>query len=587
MAETKLKSIEIKNFRAIGSKSVKIDLDDIVILVGPNNSGKSSILRAYEIVMQDGSDECQLTIEDFPNHDLTSINKPEIILSTIVDPEDLPSDKWVMDYDGEYIVQEIWRWENVGKPKRYGYLVKDERWATDEDKEKVPWGAANVSKSRRPQPHKIDAFDPPEVQSKAIIGLIDEALDKKIKSIIKDKGEESPFRKLIESVKVIQKSVVEESAEVISGFEQKLSKELGGVFPNYTVKYDAKPEQDIESSISFFKADANLYVGPKTGHLSSIENQGSGAKRTILWAALKMLAEEGYKVKSLKTKTKTEKCDSSRPNVLLIDEPEICLHPSAIRLACDVLYDLPKAGNWQVIATSHSPIMIDYTRDNTTIVRVERNDDGGVEGSTLFRPSKASLGNDDKENLKLLNMCDPYLSEFFFGGKPLIVEGDTEYAAFSYVISQEKEGYDDIQILRARGKATIVSLCKILNQFKKPYSVLHDTDLKTCVRKKDNQTITNPAWSTNKNILDIVKKSESDVKLVASVDTFETAYFDKRLSSEKPYSSILKIKESRDNYEKIKGLLDYLIGKSSVLPSGAITYDSMDELEEKFDASAS
>ncbi|MEZ8542149.1 ATP-dependent endonuclease [Vibrio splendidus] len=581
MAETKLKSIEIKNFRAIGSKGVTVDLDDIVILVGPNNSGKSSILRAYQVVMLDGSDECQLAVEDFPNHDISSLNKPEIILRTIVNSSDLPADKWVKDEGGEKIVKERWAWETPGKPKRFGYLVKEKRWANDTDSEKVPWGAANVSKSRRPQPHKIDAFDPPDVQSKAIIGLIDEALDRKIKEIIKDKGDDSPFGKLVSSIKQIQKTIVEESNDVIEGFESKLSKELSNIFPNYTVKYDAKPEEEIEKSISFFKADANLYVGPKSGHLSSIENQGSGAKRTILWAALKMLADEGYKVKALKTKTKTERCDNRRPNVLLIDEPEICLHPSAVRLACDVLYNLPKTGNWQVIATSHSPIMIDYTRDNTTIVRVERELGGEIEGSTLFRPSQASLGDDDKENLKLLNMCDPHLSEFFFGGQPIIVEGDTEYAAFSYIISQESEAYKDIQVLRARGKATIVSLCKILNQFKKPYSVLHDTDARTCIRKKDGAEIKNPAWSTNENILKEVAKSEAKVNLVASLGTFETAYFDKKLSSEKPYSTILKIKQSQEDYNKIKALLDYLIGNTTDLPNGAITYSTMEELETK------
>lgn len=581
MANTKLKRIEIKNFRAIGCKPVNVELDDIVILVGPNNSGKSSILRAYEIVMQDGSDECQLTLEDFPNHSDQSEDKPEIILTTIVDPNDLPATKWVLEKDGDHIVMEKWTWDKPGKPKRVGYNVQHDRWANDEDTEKVPWGAANIAKSRRPHPHKVDAFDPPEVQSKAIIGLIDAALEQKIKQIAKESGEDTPYGKLIKSIKEIQESILEESKEYIEDIESKLSNELSGIFPDYAVKYDAQPEKDIDKSISFFKADANLFVGHKSGHLSSIEHQGSGAKRTILWAALKMLADEGYKVKALKTKTKTEKFDKERPSVLLIDEPEICLHPSAVRQACDVLYNLPSGGNWQVIATSHSPIMIDYTKDNTTIVRVERKDNGDIEGTTLFRPSKAALSEDDKENLKLLNMCDPYLSEFFFGGIPVIVEGDTEFAAFSYIMSKESSGYEDVQIIRARGKATIVSLCKILNQFKKPYAVLHDTDSKTCTRKSDGQRIVNPAWTTNKSILEITKKSESTITLVASKDTFETAYFDKKLSSEKPYGAIQKIKESSGNYGRIKNLLDYLIGKVTNLPEGALVYSSIEDLEQQ------
>jgi putative ATP-dependent endonuclease of OLD family len=51
----RLHKLIIKNFRCIGDKPVEIELDDIVVLVGPNNAGKSSILRAYEVVMSQGS----------------------------------------------------------------------------------------------------------------------------------------------------------------------------------------------------------------------------------------------------------------------------------------------------------------------------------------------------------------------------------------------------------------------------------------------------------------------------------------------------------------------------------------------------
>jgi len=50
----RLKRLIISNFRSI-TKPVSIDLDEIVVLVGPNNSGKSSILRAYEVAMCQGS----------------------------------------------------------------------------------------------------------------------------------------------------------------------------------------------------------------------------------------------------------------------------------------------------------------------------------------------------------------------------------------------------------------------------------------------------------------------------------------------------------------------------------------------------
>ncbi|WP_207952891.1 hypothetical protein [Paenibacillus agricola] len=66
---------------------------------------------------------------------------------------------------------------------------------------------------------------------------------------------------------------------------------------------------------------------------------------------------------------------------------------------------------------SHSPAFIDLTSDNKTIIRVERGIDGQINGTTLYRPEKAKLDDDDKALLKLLNLniCDPYVAEFFFG----------------------------------------------------------------------------------------------------------------------------------------------------------------------------
>ena len=47
----KLKKIEITKFRSIDS--VSIDIDNLAILIGENNSGKSNILRALELFYQD------------------------------------------------------------------------------------------------------------------------------------------------------------------------------------------------------------------------------------------------------------------------------------------------------------------------------------------------------------------------------------------------------------------------------------------------------------------------------------------------------------------------------------------------------
>ena len=46
---SKLVRMTVRNIGCIGNEEVEISLDNVVCLVGKNNSGKSTILRAYEL----------------------------------------------------------------------------------------------------------------------------------------------------------------------------------------------------------------------------------------------------------------------------------------------------------------------------------------------------------------------------------------------------------------------------------------------------------------------------------------------------------------------------------------------------------
>jgi len=170
----------IKNFRCIGPIPVSIDLDDIVVLVGPNNVGKSSVLKAYEVTMSEGSAAGQLTLDDFPSSKVDPNALPEIELHTIVF-DNSPGDEWIAKTDGgEMLVRERWRWSAPGPPERRGFNVQLQRWAEDADKEKVPWGAAGVANSRRPQPHRVDAFASPDEQAGEIVTLLMTAIKNRV-----------------------------------------------------------------------------------------------------------------------------------------------------------------------------------------------------------------------------------------------------------------------------------------------------------------------------------------------------------------------------------------------------------------------
>jgi putative ATP-dependent endonuclease of OLD family len=562
----RLNKLIIKNFRCIGSKPVEIDLNEIVVLVGPNNAGKSSILKAYSVAMSEGSDGANLTIDDFPEKKIDPNNLPQIELHTVL-YENTPGERWITTLSsGEMLIKEKWTWTGEGKPKRQGWDVEAGQWS-----DQRPWGAPNIANTGRPEPHLISAFDSPEAQADAIKTLLLKALDDKLKSLKAEKSEEmTKYQSLLSQVQELQSHIVNETQEQIDNTNKELSSLISKVFPDYVVDFTAKAVDNLDKAITFSKAESQLLMGPKDGFLSTVERQGSGARRTLLWAALKFISENNRKMKDDQI---------SRPHLLLMDEPEICLHPNAIREACNTLYELPSTGNWQVMVTTHSPIFVDVSRDNTTIVKVERNNDGEIIGTTVFRPDKTKLDGDDKKNLKLLNLCDPYVSEFFFGGKVIIVEGDTEYTAFNYIKAQKPTEYKDIHIIRARGKATIVSLCKILNHFGSDYAVLHDSD--TPKTKKGDKA--SPAWGNNPNILAAVKAKPDGrrIKLLASLPSFEQAYFGEEVSEDKPYNALATISNDEEKFKIVESLFQALINHDLPVPTNCIEWTSIEELKEK------
>ncbi|AUW04160.1 ATP-dependent nuclease [Vibrio campbellii] len=570
----RLRKLSIKNFRCIGNTPVEIELDEIVVLVGPNNVGKSSILRAYEVAMEEASKTGHLTIHDFPNESIDPENLPEIIIETVIFDEGQPGKQWVLtdEKTEEKYVKEKWTWEAPGKPTRVGWDVKANDWHPT----KRPWGAPNVAQAYRSEPHRVDAFSDPETQSKEIIKLLQSALTERVKALSEEElpdGELTPYQKLLHNVMELQKIVVKDTEQEIEAVQTEMKRMVSEVFPGYEVKFDAKPEDDVEKCINLFKNDPELRMGHEDGHQTSIEKQGSGARRTLLWSALRIISEQ----KRAKAGKGTE-----RPHLLLLDEPELCLHPTAIREACKVLYDLPKSGNWQVMVTTHAPAFIDLSRDNTSIVRVERSGDGNIKGTTIFRPHRAKLDEDDKARLKLLNVFDPHVAEFFFGGKTVLVEGDTEYTAFKHVIAKHPEAFKDTHIVRARGKATLASLAKILNQFGAPYALLHDSDRPLCKAKEGKKPKANPAWGTNKNLLEVVGQAPdtAKVRLVASVPNLEEAYFGQEVTSEKPYSALQIISdENGQEFANLKKLLEALTDFTKPLPDNAVEWSEIADLE--------
>lgn len=571
----RIRRMKVRNFRCIGRTGVEVYLDNIVILIGANNSGKSAVLTAYDIALRSGEKAVDLAIDDFPHRKIPEEadieSYPEIILETVVTPKTTPGAQWIIqDDDGcEPFVRERWRWKKPGPPEHVGWNKDKEgqnKWADESsDEEKVPWGANSVSKPKRPEPLRLNPFDSPTKSAENIIKLI--------KDSIKSGMNNSDLGDLKEVYRKVIKSASDELKHVLAVMSDTISQ----VFPNYIVKLDLPHDSMLDNSIAdaIAKVDPKMYLGIPE-HLSLLEHQGSGAQRMLMWAALKSRAEQ---------KQLSKKPSQGLSYLLLLDEPELCLHPNAVREACRVLYDLAKLPNWQAMITTHSPVFIDLNNDHTSVVRVEKDVDSNCfGGTTIYRPVKAELATSDKENLKLLTAYDPYVAEFFFAKQIIVVEGDTEYVALRKIIQIEQRlkrpdkqcNYDDIHIIRARGKSCIPSICKILKQFNKPYAVLHDSD-----RPQKSDGTANGRWTDN---CTIEKHTGDGTIRVAMIPNFEEVFLKRCISSDetKPYEAFKAVDRNLKLRNDLIMLLDTLLGIKEVPPVGCIRWNRFFDLENAY-----
>lgn len=171
-----------------------------------------------------------------------------------------------------------------------------------------------------------------------------------------------------------------------------------------------------------------------------------------------------------------------RATLFCFEEPEIFLHPAAANQMRDALYEL-SGPTCQIVATTHSPYMVNLGSDKSMSLTRFSFDDEGFAQSCTFNLDLAfsNLQNEERTNLKMLLKVDDYFSRMFFAKKCIFIEGDTEEVVVRETIkrlSREDRArvIGNCEFLRARGKAVLISIAKYLNALGIDYVVMHDRD---------------------------------------------------------------------------------------------------------------
>ena len=258
-----------------------------------------------------------------------------------------------------------------------------------------------------------------------------------------------------------------------------LNQILASVFPESELHAKADLSDPDKALSPSFKIEMSSNV--KT----EVQNQGTGMIRSAAFGVLR------YRQKWLsKREDKYE-----RALIIGFEEPEIYLHPSAANQMRNTIYELSGKTS-QIVATTHSPFMIDLARKPRQVLN--RFSIGSPQIIvTPFSVTKAfqELTANDKTYVKMLLKIDDYVARVFFTKNVVVVEGDTEDITIreSLRILPEELRMKilcDFEIIKARGKATIVGLAKYLNAMNIRPIVVHDRDAGTAGAESINKAIT-------------------------------------------------------------------------------------------------
>ena len=265
--------------------------------------------------------------------------------------------------------------------------------------------------------------------------------------------------------KLAQELDPEDSDSEFGKMINELNSVLSSVFPDSQLHATASLNDPKTALKPTFNVEMSSNVRTPVSH------QGSGMIRAAAFGMLR------FRQRWL---SKRED-DHVRSLIVCFEEPETYLHPSAANQMRDTIYELSGQES-QIVATTHSPFIIDLSRKPKQILNSLRCDANGAVASPFnVTAAYLALEDDAKAHVKMLLRVDDHVARVFFTKHIIIIEGDTEEVVIKETLKRlPKERYlkivSDFEIVKARGKAAIIGLVKYLVAMGIAPIVVHDRD---------------------------------------------------------------------------------------------------------------
>lgn len=475
----RLTNIRIKNYRSIRD-SGDVPITKLFAVIGKNNTGKSSFLKAIQILL--GGDV------EIDAHDFHKGNSPMEITGTL--------EKWDKD---SLIKKELKVTCDISDKPKPKYFVDEE--------EKQPAAYKKTVPPLLPIP---DRRDPSEFSTAGQRTTI-------LKKILNAKKtvDEARLVSLTEELEKLKRQEAEEVSKLLTNKFRQITQEQA-------LEVRIEPVIDIGKSTTHSSAlrDGDIDDAPTVG----LTESGTGVQSLYLLALLDTYGDIS---------------DASDDAILIIEEPEVYLHPAYQRCMFEAMRKI--ASENQVIFSTHSPIMISqiWVTDDTPSVRQVR-----IEaGETKVEPVEiakviSELG------IRYEDVLNPQLTAF--------VEGEDDKAFYKRLgIVGSNIAYIPTDGFRAMHYFAYMKIISSVN-VSSTFVVIADSDGEDEVTRKNNlrsTAIKHSAGDTDK----LAERLDSDGAIYVLQKYAIESYFinEQTLSSAFPEISVSDVQKLVSHYHSI------------------------------------
>ncbi|MGL5571809.1 ATP-dependent nuclease [Cetobacterium sp.] len=224
---------------------------------------------------------------------------------------------------------------------------------------------------------------------------------------------------------------------------------------------------------------------------------------------------------------------------LIFEEPELHLSPQRSREMYSLLIKLSEIGV-QIVMETHSSYFVGLKQyKSICLIKKIKND------IKVYQYTGKLLNGDEIKNFNMNYWINPDRGEMFFAKKVILVEGQTDKIALSYLAKKLGIYNYNYSIVECGSKSIIPQFIKILNAYKIPYVAVYDKDN----HKWRNETEIENSNMKNKKIKGLINKYIGDY-IEFENDIEEEVYQEERERKNyknKPYYTLQKISE--DEYK--------------------------------------